>query len=268
MRVALSGTPWRTASRRMISAELTDSGSIAAPEKMIKGAQPSFHSATAVSVRAPVSPEIATIASDFTSASSVASQLPRERKDATAVAVERRTPVIRPVRKRFMGRGYRSSGGVDRPREALAQRGLRRPEAVVRGLVRIQARALRLDGTRRFVDDAGRRAEQLGERRDELIHAGGDARADVEHAMPGPGERAHHRVRDVAYVDVVTLGGARSVQGDRSPSAPAPQKDRDHPTLEILALPRSVDVRAAQRDRWHVGVGDDALRLQLEATVV
>src|SRR6185295_5287161 len=104
--VALSGTPCLSASRRMISPELTDSGSIAAPEKTMTGAQPAFHSVTAVSARAPVSPEIATIASTFSSGSSTASQLPIKRNAVRPVPTLSTTPTSTPTRNFRMTRGY------------------------------------------------------------------------------------------------------------------------------------------------------------------
>src|SRR6266571_2388575 len=102
-----AGTPAATAVRFMSSADATESGSLEPPEKMSSGAYPSFQSAIAVSARAPVSPEIATMASAFASGSLTSSQCPRPTSTATIEIA----PMRKPRRKRLTGR----AGAEKRP---------------------------------------------------------------------------------------------------------------------------------------------------------
>src|SRR5437879_11938981 len=90
--IAFAGTPAATAGRFMSAADATDSGSLEPPEKMRTGAYPCFHSAIALSARAPVSPEIATMASACPRGSLRSSQCPTPTSRATIESAPKRKP--------------------------------------------------------------------------------------------------------------------------------------------------------------------------------
>src|SRR5438132_3934012 len=100
--IASSGTPLRTASRFMSSADGADSESSDAPENTRSGAYRPFHRAIAVSTRAPVaSPEIATIASAGASGSETASRWPTATRLPASVSALVSAPRTKPSTNRL-----------------------------------------------------------------------------------------------------------------------------------------------------------------------
>src|SRR5688572_2369688 len=143
------------------------------------------------------------------------------------------------------------AGGSSRrrcPAQSVEESGARLPEAVALRPRRVDTGALDLRRALGRLGDAWCRAQDLGHRGDDLVHARRDTGPDVVQTLPVAGERREDRIDNIADVHVVALCGAVAENGELLAASPSPEEDRDDPALQVLPLTWAVDVREAQGD--------------------